>query len=183
MNVRVRLVLSSALMLFLELALIRWLAGNVVHLGYFSNFVLLGSFLGVGIGFLRWRPGRRKPLYFPIALVSLVTLVLRFPVTVDRASSDLVFFTSLHTSGPPAWLALPLLFAAVAFVLAGPGELVASCFQELPRLEAYRWDLIGSIAGISSFTLLSFLQAPSVVWGLVVAALIVVLFGPKPRCP
>ena len=56
MNVRARLVLSSGLMLFLELALIRWLSANVVHLGYFSNFVLLGSFLGVGLGFLAWKP-------------------------------------------------------------------------------------------------------------------------------
>ena len=47
-----RLVLGSALMLFLELALIRWLGSNVVHLSYFSNFVLLGSFLGIGLGFL-----------------------------------------------------------------------------------------------------------------------------------
>ena len=37
-----RLVLGSALMLFTELALIRWLGANVVHLSYFSNFVLLG---------------------------------------------------------------------------------------------------------------------------------------------
>ena len=34
-----RLILGSALMLFLELALIRWLGSNVVHLSYFSNFV------------------------------------------------------------------------------------------------------------------------------------------------
>ena len=45
-----RLVLGSALMLFLELALIRWLGSNIVHLSYFSNFVLLGSFLGIGLG-------------------------------------------------------------------------------------------------------------------------------------
>ena len=47
-----RLLLGSALMLFLELALIRWLGANIVHLSYFSNFVLLGSFLGIGLGFL-----------------------------------------------------------------------------------------------------------------------------------
>ena len=47
-----RILLASALMLFLELALIRWLGANIVHLSYFSNFVLLGSFLGIGIGFL-----------------------------------------------------------------------------------------------------------------------------------
>src|SRR6195952_5074896 len=54
-----RLMLGSATMLFLELALIRWLGANVVHLSYFSNFVLLGSFLGIGLGFLRASgPGR-----------------------------------------------------------------------------------------------------------------------------
>ena len=41
-----RLVLLSGLMLFVELALIRWTGSNVVFLSYFSNFVLLGSFLG-----------------------------------------------------------------------------------------------------------------------------------------
>ncbi len=52
-TVRWRLFLASVLMLFLELSLIRWLGANVVHLSYFSNFVLLGSFLGIGLGFLR----------------------------------------------------------------------------------------------------------------------------------
>ena len=66
-------------MLFLELALIRWLAANVVHLGYFSNFVLLGSFLGVGLGFLRSNPDRGKPVYFPIALALLVAFVMIVP--------------------------------------------------------------------------------------------------------
>ena len=48
-----RLVVASGLMLFVELALIRWTGANVLHLSYFSNFVLLGSFLGIGLGFLR----------------------------------------------------------------------------------------------------------------------------------
>ena len=41
-RVPVRLVLASALMLFLELALIRWTGCQLLHLSYFSNFVLLG---------------------------------------------------------------------------------------------------------------------------------------------
>ena len=48
-------------MLFLELAIIRWSGSNVLYLSYFSNFVLLGSFLGMGIGFLR-RARSREPL-------------------------------------------------------------------------------------------------------------------------
>ena len=60
MGSRTRLVLGSALMLFLELALIRWTGANIVHLSYFTNFVLLGSFLGIGLGFLLARKDRRR---------------------------------------------------------------------------------------------------------------------------
>src|SRR3954453_13596860 len=177
---RRRLVLASALMLFLELALIRWLGANIVHLGYFSNIVLLGSFLGVGLGFLRTRPGRRLPVYFPVALTALVVLVRLVPVTVERGGADLAYFTSLSTSGPPVWVTLPAVFLGVAVVMAGPGELVAACFPLLERLEAYRYDLLGSLAGIAAFTVLSFLRAPSVVWGVIVAAATLVLFGRRP---
>src|SRR6478609_1303960 len=176
MSIRLRLVLSSTLMHFLELALIRWTAANIVHLGYFSNFVLLGSFLGVGLGFLRAGRTTAPPLYFPVVVAVLVGLVLRFPVTVDRAGSDLIFFTSVQASGPPPWVALPVVFLAVTAIMAGPGELVGRCFPLLPRLDAYRLDLIGSLVGIGGFTLLSFLRAPSVAWGSVVAVLVVVLF-------
>ena len=180
MRLPLRLFLSSALMLFLELALIRWTAANIVHLGYFSNFVLLGSFLGVGVGFLRAGRSDRDPLYFPVCLALLVGAVLRFPVTVDRSGSDLIFFTSLHTTGPPPWIALPVVFIGVAVVMAGPGELVGRCFTQLPRLDAYRLDLLGSLAGITAFTGLSLLRSPSLVWGVVVAVLTAVLMW-RPR--
>ncbi len=174
-RIQVRLLLSSALMLFLELALIRWTASNIIHLGYFSNFVLLGSFLGVGLGFLRSGRTDRAPLYFPIALAVLVVVILAHPVTVDRAGSDLIFFTSLSTSGPPAWEVLPFVFLCVAVVMAGPGELVGRCFARLPRLVAYRLDLIGSLSGIAVFSLLSLLRAPSFVWGTIAGIVILVL--------
>src|SRR5947209_18644925 len=134
---RLRLVLASALMPFLELALIRWLGANVVHLGYFSNIVLLGSFLGVGVGFLRSRVGRPAPAYFPVVLAALVVFVRFVPVTVERSGSELIYFTSLSTSGPPVWVTLPVVFLGVAALMAGPGELVAACFPGLQRLGAY----------------------------------------------
>ncbi|MCI0686420.1 MAG: methyltransferase domain-containing protein [Sporichthyaceae bacterium] len=178
MSNRTRLLLGSALMLFLELALIRWTGANVVHLSFFSNFVLLGSFLGIGLGFLLARPDRpARPYYSLIALLGLVAFILTNPVTIDRASSDVIFFTSLETTGPKPWLSLSLIFITVAVIMAGPGEIVGSCFHHLPRLEAYRLDLIGSLCGIVGFTLLSFAQAPSVVWGAIAATLYVVLLG------
>src|ERR1700759_2292373 len=97
----VRLVGASALMLLLELALIRWLGANVVHLSYFSNFVLLGSFLGIGLGFLISRkPWSVLPWTGPLLAV-LVVDTLTFPVSIQRQGSDVIYFTAMHVSGPP----------------------------------------------------------------------------------
>ena len=170
-----RLVLGSALMLFLELALIRWLGSNIVHLSYFSNFVLLGSFLGIGIGFLVSRRSWSLIPAAPVLLALLVFGVRQWPVSLDRTGSDVIYFTSLQANGPPAWLVLPVVFVVVALVLAGPAEIVGRCFPGLPPLTAYRWDLIGSLVGIGAFTVLSFLWAPPVVWGAIVALAFVVL--------
>jgi spermidine synthase len=176
-----RLILGSALMLFLELALIRWLGANVVHLSYFTNFVLLGSFLGIGLGFLISRKPWSILPYTPVLLALLVVCVRLFPVSIDRAGADLIFFTALKTTGPPAWLILPIIFALTAAVLAGPAEVVGRCFAQLPALTAYRWDLVGSLIGISLFTLLSFVWAPSVVWGSLVAVAFVLVVSGRGR--
>ncbi|WP_344971300.1 spermidine synthase [Streptosporangium fragile] len=179
LSTRPRLVVASGFMLFLELALIRWTGSNIVHLSYFTNFVLLGSFLGIGLGFLRVGRTTRQPYYSPIVLAALVLVVLLFPVTVDRQTEGVLYWTSLSASGPPPWLILPVVFAAAAIVLMGPAELVGRCFPELDRLEAYRYDLIGSLTGIGLFTALSFLSAPPVVWGAVAAVAYAVLLWPR----
>jgi SAM-dependent methyltransferase len=173
-------VLASTLMLFLELSLIRWSGAQVVHLSYFSNFILLGSFLGIGLGFLRAsRSKRRQPVYSIVALLAYVGFLSRFPVAVNRDQEAVIYFTSLSTSGPPIWVTLPVIFLAVAAIMAGPGELVADCFYQLPRLDAYRCDLIGSLIGIAGFTVCAFTGAPPLVWFLLVATLFVVLLdGP-----
>ncbi|MEU5861486.1 spermidine synthase [Nonomuraea sp. NPDC047529] len=124
---------------------------------------------------------RRQPYYSPVVLLVLVALVLAFPVTVDRNTEGVLYWTSLGTVGPPAWLILPVIFVAAAAVLMGPAELVGRCFPELPRLEAYRYDLIGSLSGIAAFTALSFLSAPPVFWGAVAALCYGLLLVPRPR--
>ena len=92
-RLRLRLVALCFLMLFTELALIRWLGGNVLYLAYFSNIVLLGSFLGIGLGFL-WADRSRVELlkFAPLALGGLVVFVHFVPVRVKAAGGDLIFF-------------------------------------------------------------------------------------------
>ena len=143
-----RLVLLSCLMLFVELALIRWTGSNVVYLSYFSNFVLLGSFLGIGIGFLRGRAKVNLFPYAPVALTFLVGLVLIFPVRIDTLRLRPHLLRRLQQpSGLPLWVTLPFIFVAVAGVMAMIAEGVARTFVEFEPLEAYRYDIAGSHPG------------------------------------
>ena len=163
-------------MLFLELALIRWIGSNVLYLSYFSNFVLLASFLGIGLGFLRANAAHDLFPFAPIALTALVAFVRVFPVEIDRSGTELIFFGALGTrSGLPPFVTLPLLFLGVAAVMALVGEGVARTFRRFSPLEAYRLDILGSLAGIITFSALAFLEAPPFVWGVVVAAALFLL--------
>ena len=174
MSGKVRLVALSFLMLFVELAIIRWAGSNVVYLSYFSNFVLLGSFLGIGVGFLR--SDRSRPLFpwAPLALALLVVFVAIFPVEIDRSGAAVIYFGNFSPSGLPPWVMLPLVFLAAAIVLATIADGVARTFALFEPLEAYRLDILGSIAGIVGFSLLSFTGAPPIAWG-AVASLVFVL--------
>ncbi len=177
----IRLVLLSSLMLFVELALIRWTGSNVVYLSYFSNFVLLGSFLGIGIGFLRGRARVDLFPFAPAALAFLVGLVLIFPVRIDRSGADLIYFGHFAPTGLPVWVTLPFIFIAAAGVMAMIAEGVARTFVEFAPLDAYRYDIGGSLLGIIAFSLLSLTWAPPLAWGIVVAILFAVLLRPRPR--
>lgn len=174
-----RLFVASAHMLFLELALIRWLGSNIVHLAYFSNFVLLGAFLGIGLGFLLSRRTSRRPWFSPLAFGVAVVLVTFFPVRIDRSSSEIIFFTATDLAGPPAWLALPIIFVASTVIMTGSGQLVAEAFSQLRPLHAYRTDILGSLTGIGLFFVASWLGTPPLAWGVVVVAGFVALMVPQ----
>ncbi|MFE2428536.1 spermidine synthase [Streptomyces sp. NPDC059373] len=175
---RWRLLLASATMLFVELALIRWAGANVVHLSYFSNFILLGSFLGIGLGFLiPAERGQWIKRIAPLPLALLVVLVREYPVQVRQTSDQVIYFTAVKTTGLPEWVTLPVLFLLTAIIMTAIGKLTADLFRRLPSLEAYRYDLLGSLTGTVSFALLSWLRAPSVVWGILAALALLTLGG------
>ncbi|MGW3201822.1 spermine/spermidine synthase domain-containing protein [Streptomyces sp. NPDC001118] len=172
--VRVRLVCLSFLMLFTELALIRWTAANNVHLAYVTNFVLLASFLGIGVGFLRAKSRHDLSVWAAPALATLVAFVLAYPVKLTQ------LFTLQGRNGEaplPKWISLPVIFLLTVLVMAGIGEGVARTFARFRPLAAYRLDILGSIAGITVFSGIAFLDLPPVAWGLITAAGFAVLLG------
>jgi SAM-dependent methyltransferase len=168
-GLRVRLVLRSAALLFVELWLIRWTGSYVVYLAYFTNFLLLASFLGIGIGFLRASRPRDLSRWAPLALAVYVGLVLLFPVEVHREGHGLVYSGNLGV--PPQWVILPLLFAGATVVMALMGESVARAFGRFQPLQAYLLDLTGSLVGVLLYAGLALVQASPLAAAVVATAL------------
>jgi SAM-dependent methyltransferase len=171
---RVELVLASFLMLFVELVLIRWAGAFVVHLSYFANFVLLGSFLGIGIGFLRARRGPDLFTWAPTVLAVFLGLLMAFPASIDRTGDDLVYF-GVQETGLPAWILLPFVFLATAACLATIAHGVATRFARFEALEAYRLDILGSLSGIAAFAIFAFVGWGPLAWAVVIGGLFVAI--------
>lgn len=174
---RARLVLSSLLLLFLELALIRWTAANDVYLATVTNFVLLATFLGIGVGFLM--AGSRVDLLrlAPVSLALLVAFALLCPVRMVALHGPHQLSGLAGHRPIPEWLALLATFVLSAAVMAGVGQGMARAFTRYRPLEAYRLDIAGSIGGIVLFSALSLVGLPPIAWGAVAAVVFAALIG------
>ena len=178
---RAKLVFASFLMLFVELALIRWVTANNVFVTKATNFVLLASFLGIGIGFLNAKTNRDYLRWTPVALLLLVSFVLAFPVILQTLSGPHPFQGLHGTPALPQPVSLGVVFVLVAAVMAGLGQGTARLFVGFRPLPAYRLDILGSLAGIAAFTALSFLDQPPGTWGVIACAGLLVVLAPRVR--
>ena len=65
----------------------------------------------------------------------------------------------------PVELVMAVFFLLGALVMVGPGQELGRAFNRVPgRSKAYAWNLLGSLAGIVSFSVCSWLQLPPLVW-------------------
>jgi len=176
-----RLLTISFLILFLELACIRWLSAYILYLGYFTNFVLLGALLGIGAGTLLSQRPTRWIRWLPALLYSLIVLVLVTRVQLDPTFEEVIYFTSTASLiRLPAWVLLPLVFISVCLIFTLLGQELGRLLLTDQPLRAYTLNILGSLAGIAAFTLMSLLSLPSWVWFLI-AALAVIPFLPGGR--
>src|SRR5206468_7786882 len=170
-----KLFLSSFLVLFLEIALIRWMPAYIRLLAYFSNFILLASFLGCGLGCMLVRTRRRLFMLFPLIQLIVIVAVDRLRLEVAVPSTTSLYFssgTSDRVVPIESTLLLPVLFVAVALLFVTVAQRMA---RELERaaqaragqrrpLYAYTLNLLGSLVGVGAFALMSWLQVPPVAW-------------------
>src|SRR4051812_18796097 len=167
------LFLSSFLVLFLETAFIRWLPAYVRLLAYFSNFILLASFLGIGVGCLLAKRRRDLFVWFPLIQFAVILAVDRLRLEVALPSTSTIYFTS-GTAAPvvavESTLLLPLLFIAVAILFVTVAHRMGRELTGRQPLRAYVVNLLGSLTGVAAFALVSWLELPPSVWFGVAAA-------------
>jgi len=97
----IRLFLTATSILFVELLLIRWIPANVVYVGFFRNFLLMASFLGIGLGILWGRDPNRAPIStFGPLLLALVVLVTQFRLTIQLRDPGEIFFGLAESNVP-----------------------------------------------------------------------------------
>jgi SAM-dependent methyltransferase len=189
------LALVSALSLFLEMMMIRWISSEIRVFAYFKNLVLVACFLGFGLGCYLCR--RRIQLMVMIAPILVLTVMLKTPLSplrqiVTALPQMLGGGTEVHMWGVPAYpaswsgtmLALAImvpLFAVIAMVLVPTGQLVGWYLENARNgITAYSVNVLASLAGISAYTALCFLYQPPAVWMLVAGILSALAFWRVP---
>jgi hypothetical protein len=169
----VALFVVSFLVLFLETALIRWMPAYIRLLAYFSNFILLAAFLGIGVGCLlagrAAAPNRARNLFglFPAVLFALVFAVDYLRLEVAVPSTSTIYFSSGTTSPVvpvESTRLLPIIFVAVAALFVTVATRLGRELAAHRPLRAYTINLAGSLAGVGAFALVSWLQLPPAAW-------------------
>ncbi len=192
---KVNLALASFLILFLELALIRWIATEIRIFAYFQNLVLLACFIGGGIGC--YLSARKIRLYIPLYMLSLLAGLVILPIYVHFDGQALhlfrnipVFLASfadsvilyqrtighLYFMQAIGFLATLVIFSCIVLAFIPLGQILGRVFEESKNpIEAYSMNVAASLLGIWAFSAFSFFYTSPWVWWLVSLVIIIVL--------
>jgi len=164
-----RIAFLSALILFLEMLLVRWVGTELRVFAYLQNGVLVAAFLGLGLG---CRNSREPARLFPaMVALSLVAFVVRDPWSWglgEAITQGLVAFQDsviwyqttgadwpqhVRTGMVVSSLTLSLaLLAAIAWTFRPLGQWLGAWMDAHPRpVAAYTANVLGSLLGIALF--------------------------------
>ena len=176
----------SFMILFLELAAIRWFPAHVLYLTFFTNVVLLAAFLGMSVGCLAASHRRNYLKWTPLLLVIAMAAALAIEISsgsfvkfVDvgnQSSPEQIYFgTEYHTQdlsryAIPVEVLCGFFFLVIALAFIGPGQELGRALKRWPnRLQAYTLNITGSLVGILVFAACSWLEVRALWWFLLVA--------------
>lgn len=203
-RIYLKLFLASFLALYFEFILIRYLSTEIRVFAYLKNLPLLASFFGLGIGMILADREKWFSRFFPAFAVALFLLIRLAPALglthlrlfssnffawesvlltssqgASAAGFSLADATTLLMMLPSLLILLLLSFLVIAFCIP-LGGFIGKNLQKLPPLKGYAVDLLGSIAGVSIFTLLSMFSTPPWVWVALGCALLLIFVWQRP---
>ena len=190
------LFLISFVVLFFELACIRWFGSMVPFLTFFTNLVLMACFLGMSVGCLA--ASRQRDLIRTVIPLALVAATLacaslwawgRFGRLVldvgGQGSPQEVFFGTEYPAKDPGHFLIPIelvagiFFALISLMFVGLGQALGRTFSAIPnRIISYTINILGSLVGIMAFGLASYLSTSPIVWFAIALGLILALIRP-----
>jgi SAM-dependent methyltransferase len=160
---------AGAASLFVELALVRYMPSEIRVLGYFTNFVLFAAFLGLGTGMMlggRSERARALAAYAPLFLVVVVgAAAAGRELHVVPSGEEFLFLEYQRAGFEVALFAfLAVTFVVLAASLVPNGIHVGLALAGEQPMDRYAWNIVGSLAGIGLFVVLSFTGAPPWAW-------------------
>jgi SAM-dependent methyltransferase len=186
----------SALVLFLELACIRWFPAHVLLLTFFTNSVLLACFLGMSIGCLVAKHERKYLAWTPpLLLVGILAahaaeLMPRMERMIDVGDNSQVVYFGADRYADPARFFIPIealcgfFFVVICLAMVGPGQELGRALARVPnRVQAYTVNVAGSLAGIVLFSMGSYFETSPAVWFTAIVLLVGWLLVQKERRP
>lgn len=160
----VEVVAAGAASLLGELVMLRFLPGQNRVLGYFTNFVLLAAFVGLGVGMLAHRRTRTERLSW-LALPALALLIalaaLSRRIAVMGSTGEVLFLEyESEVTRFPLFPFLAVAYVTIALAFVPVGHWVGSTLAGALPLRRYALNVAGSLAGIAAFAVLSALAVP-----------------------
>jgi SAM-dependent methyltransferase len=176
------LFLISFVILFFELACIRWFGSTVVFMTFFTNFVLMACFLGMTVGCLA--ASCKQDLIKAIIPLALLSVALacgvlwgynRFGrIMIDvggQGSPQQIYFGTEYRPKDPSYFIIPiealagLFYVLIALMFVGLGQVMGRAFNAIPnRIAVYTTNIMGSLVGIVAFGAASYFRTTPLLW-------------------
>ena len=165
------IIVSAALSLFLELAMIRWQSSVLEFLAFYKNFSLLACFAGLGLGYaLAARKHILLLMVIPllagqfgfIMLTRMVPELFRIIPFREQLTMGMVRGGMLQSI--ILFILLSVIFLLTALTFLPIGQLCGRLMERRKSLRAYGLNLVGSLLGVLMMLMASFLWTPPLVW-------------------
>ena len=169
----IKIILATALSLFLELSIIRIQSSYLHFFSFLKNISLISCFLGLGIGYaLKNRILISLNWVFPLIVIQILILYFFSQTPISTILINPIveqFSMGMDTARSVSHILIIYFFILFIFILNSLcfipiGNLISLLMSKLNTLESYSFNLLGSLIGIIFFIIFSFLSTTPIIW-------------------